>query len=189
MSGILELQAPNSPFMGFFGDVHGEVGLMKALMALHKDVTWYSTGDIVDMFDPKHNNDAVTALGNIPTTRGNHEEVAVNNLLGDIHICFQIAAWPKGIRIIHPLGNLLMFHSKPATAWEFVEKGYTEREFVDDFPTEENAKAIIIGHNHQCFIKRFPYVTTELWSIGSLRYGKKYMLVNTETLEPVFKTL
>jgi UDP-2,3-diacylglucosamine pyrophosphatase LpxH len=94
----------------------------------------------------------------------------------------------KSIKVILPNNNhLLLYHSKPNSMWDFINPGYSEREFIEDFlGMDDNTEYIINGHQHREYIHEFPYLETKLVSVGAACYGE-YAIYNNGKIE--FKKL
>ncbi len=169
----------NSTKFGLISDIHGDIVKLERILADNPDITqWFCLGDIVDFVDPVNNRDMMDWWqekgANIFALWGNHEEVVFKDLL---NITFGhkgiIQKFYTHLDLLLPTNqHLLLYHSKPKDNWNFVDKGYTEREFTDDYSNiGDHVDAVCIGHNHSQFIKDFPLIHTQLWSIGAVKFG------------------
>lgn len=170
--------------LAFFGDCHGEVDKLDQIIAKHPEIEkWFCLGDTLCFRNPKNNSNAANwILGKkdeVLFIKGNHDHACCGQLLMlDYMQIWNIKPYLNNeIDIILPnKDKLKLVHSKPKDFWDFVEKNYTERAFIDEFPVEEDYAAFIIGHNHSQFKLSFPYVKSEIWSIGAALYGNYAVL-------------
>lgn len=158
--------------VGVFSDAHNRIGAIERLVAKHAHITsWLSLGDVFDLKQPQlslQNLPRWQKLG-IPTLVGNHELDLLNTPE------FIDAKWilelPRYAEIVTPQGLYLAYHSKPNDPWSFVNKGFTEREYVDTYPAEGEL-GTLIGHNHTQHRFEFQSEDAVLFSIGALFLGQ-----------------
>ncbi len=169
----------NSPQIGLVSDIHGDIAKLERILSDNPDITqWFCLGDIVDFVEPEGNRAIMDWWqekgANIFTLWGNHEEVVFKELL---NITFThkeiIKKFYTHLDLLLPNNqHFLLYHSKPKDNWNFVDKIVTEREFIDYYLSiGDHVDAVCIGHNHQQFIKDFPSIHTQLWSIGAVKFG------------------
>ena len=83
--------------------------------------------------------------------------------------------------------NLICCHSKPNDLWEFINPGYTFREFEEDWAcVDENTLACCFAHTHRPMVHQFQETDTKLWNIGAARDGD-YGIITEKGIE--FKKL
>ncbi len=167
------------PF-GIISDVHGNISNLEKIFAAHPEIdTWFCLGDIVDFLEP-HNNRSMMDwwlehAAKIPLVRGNHEEMVVKNMdnISFTHRAFLVEKLYTSIELLLPdESRLLLYHNKPKCNWSFVDKNYTEREFIDAYlDISDDVEAVCIGHNHDQFVLSFPNTFTKIWSVGAVKFG------------------
>lgn len=166
--------------LGFFGDAHGNTNKLDLIRAKHPEITqWFFLGDIVCFRKPQNNKKAVEWLFkniDILCLKGNHDEVCAKQRINlDYNHTWALACLERIAKINLPNGkNLFLCHAKPKDFWDFINLGYTEREFVDDFAgyIDEDTIAVINGHTHKALKHVFANVDTEIWNLGAADYGE-----------------
>jgi UDP-2,3-diacylglucosamine pyrophosphatase LpxH len=82
----------------------------------------------------------------------------------------------------------LLVHSKPKDLWAFINPGeYTERDFHEDFPNNEEYTGVIGGHAHRECVHNFVDTDCVLWQLGAVRGQNKYAILTDEGVK--FKKL
>ena len=179
-----EIKTDSYP-LGFFSDCHGRVDLLDKMIAAHPEVKqWFFLGDVLCFRKPENNMIAGKwvekhtsyAIKKVMFLKGNHDHVCAKGYLNIDHkYAWIIAQFERSIKLILPNGkNLLLTHSKPKDFWDFINVGYTEREFDDDFGDyiDDNTIACIGGHTHKALSHRFFVSDTVLISLGAAFNGE-----------------
>lgn len=171
--------------IGIISDIHGNFKRAKDAIASHPEVKqWFCLGDVVDYTDRYKSNDAAIEwwkTTNIPTILGNHDRDFAYAFRSDMGTIQWIRELPRAFRLLLPTCvNILGYHSLPGDMVTFVNPGFTEREFVDQYPIDEDTVAVIIGHNHKQFKSIFYGCTAELWSVGSVGVFGDYATIDLE---------
>lgn len=174
--------------IGILSDVHGKLSNVTAAIEKHPEIKqWFCLGDLVDYADRFKGNE--NTLGwwrecDVPTLRGNHDRDIANACRTSAYNIDWIRTLPRSFKLIFPdCSTLLCYHSLPNDDITFVEPHITEREFVDQYPIDEDTRAVVIGHNHKQFKSVFPYCTAELWSVGSIGFGGNYAIIDNSGIQ------
>ncbi len=175
------IQAPKK--FGVFSDVHGNFAPLQELLASRPDIDrWFCLGDITDGENRFKGNYTTVAWwqdkwDTIPSLVGNHDAFVHNSDFEPRGIP-GYPQLPIGFRFDFPDGKqIFAYHSYPDSVTDFVEPTLPERIFVDRFPSDEEVSAVLVGHNHKQFLLRYPYLDTVLVSVGSVCFGRKYVVV------------
>jgi len=169
--------------IGIISDIHGNWQRAQRAIDAQPDVKrWFCLGDVVDFGDRFKGNDETLKwwqASNISTVLGNHDRDFAYAFRTEFGLCKRISALPRYFRLLLPTCvNILGYHSLPDDLVTFVDPGFTEREFIDAYPFDEDTVAVLIGHNHKQFKIRYPYIPTELWSVGSVGMNGDYATVD-----------
>jgi predicted phosphodiesterase len=188
----------NSYNIGFLSDCHCRVELLDRVTSLHPEIEkWFFIGDLVDFESPWCNRNPDVEKW-FPSNKdkfifikGNHDHVVAKGYIKVEHaFAWELAHFHKTVKVILPDGSdLFLCHSKPTDFWEFIDKNYTEREFIDDFCDkydDDTTLAVVIAHNHDTFVLNFPNVSPCIWSIGAVKDGC-YALLTEKSIQ--FKKL
>lgn len=188
---VVEYTIGNLP-IGIISDIHGNS--LPAITAInkHPEITqWFCLGDIVDYSDRFGSNEpTVEWIKNflLPCIIGNHDKEAVKDSKVNHKHREYIRSLPESFKLTLPNGkHLLCYHSLPGDLNTFVDPHFTEREFMDSYPIEDDTVAILIGHNHRQFKNVYPYYNPELWSVGSIGVNDQYAIVDSNGIN--FHTL
>ncbi len=170
----------NSYPVGIFSDCHTRMDNLAKILARHPEVKqWFCLGDIVDFIEFDGNratmDEWISKYSNIPLIRGNHEEMVVKDMLAITftHKRFLIEKLYTSLELLLPdKTRILCYHNKPECNWSFVDKNYTEREFIDTYlDIADDVKACAIGHSHSQYLLEFPNTFTQLWGVGAVKFG------------------
>lgn len=172
--------------IGFFSDSHGQCDKIDQIIEKHPEINdWFCLGDLTSFEYPwaeknrevqkwyfdRLNNITLPANKIKGITKSNHDWTVRKGYINiDHEFALEIDKWSMGIKIILPNNsNILIYHSKPADFWEFVNKGITYREIEDDYPFDDDTLGILIGHNHSQWSKNFLETDLKLVSIGAVQ--------------------
>lgn len=181
--------------IGFVSDLHTNLSNLEKIITNHPEVKqWFCLGDIIDFINIENNKETmetwIEKYSHIPCLRGNHEEMVQKDLLNITFSqkVFLVNKLYTSFDILLPNQfHLLCYHNKPKDNWSFLEKTYTEREFIDTFDRiGDHVVAVCVAHNHQQFILDFPNTITQIWSIGAAKFGE-YALIDEKGI--AFKRL
>ncbi len=176
--------------LGVISDCHGHIANVQKILSSNPNVkNWICLGDIVDFLEPANNRDFMdywlTNCAHIPMLRGNHEEIVQKDLLNInfTHRAYLVDKLFTSFDILLPNRNhILCYHNKPKCNWSFVDKNYTEREFVETYlDIGEHVQSVAIGHNYEQWVLDFPNTFTQIWSIGAVKFGS-YAIIDKDGL-------
>lgn len=165
------LTSYNVDRIGFLSDSHCRIDLLSKIINLHPDRRWIHLGDITYFEgNQRENDEAVKFVLDEPriigVCRSNHDIWSVRD--GKVSPKFNDYLTQRPWEIVLN-DQVKCYHSFPRDYAAFVEKHITEREFVDEFDTD--CQSIVVGHNHEQFIKHFPGCDAALYSIGAVQNG------------------
>jgi len=186
----------NSFSIGLLGDSHNQNDKIDEILNKHPEITqWIHGGDLTSFDYPSaadNNKTEEWYFKNkhkfVTLVKSNHDHVVAQKYINITHdFAWALAQHSKQVKIILPdLSELLIYHSRPNDFWEFTDKTIPEREFIDEYPTDELTRAVVIFHNHSQFKKNFVAIDAELWSIGAVKDGN-YAILTENGIE--FKKL
>jgi predicted phosphodiesterase len=182
-TGPVGIHSVEFPF-GVISDIHGNYPKAEAALKAHPEIKqWFCLGDVVDYADRFKNNDSTIEWwkgSHIPTILGNHDRDFAYAFRTDIKTVHWIHGLPHSFKLLLPNGcHILAYHSKPRDLVTFVDPGYSEREFVDDYlDVTDDTVAVLIGHNHKQFKSVFPNCSASLWSVGSVGLDGEYATID-----------
>jgi predicted phosphodiesterase len=180
--------------LGVVSDIHNHIAQLQNIFAANKDIkSWICLGDVVDFMDPADNRTTmdwwIKNAANIPTIRGNHEEVVCSEMFNITFGHQEIIRKQFVNELIIEFPNkqvVYAYHNKPKCNWSFIDKNkYTLREYIDDFANvPDDTRAILIGHNHSQFILNFDSQEAfpAIWSVGAAKDGN-YAIIGADGIE------
>lgn len=200
---IQEIKVDKFPLV-IITDVHTAIKRVQEVKNLYPHSNIICLGDITDLFSTgtdEYNAKIIDYFieNKIPCLLGNHEQFILGCEDGNSFIIGNVCdrpkeynlqpnhiAWlrtlPLGFKLAMPDGShYLCFHNKPNDLWGFVDcVKYPLKWLTDNYPIENNTRAILIGHNHKTFAIDFTGISCKLIGISDL-VRKKIFVVLTET--------
>jgi UDP-2,3-diacylglucosamine pyrophosphatase LpxH len=185
-------------------DAHCQYKKLDAIKSKHPEITTrFFLGDLFSFTDIKGNpcftednkgaadwlkrniNEWYFTLGNHETAvlrewwRYNLDKEIYDLVAGKFRITWDLQVRDK---------KYLLVHSKPKSLWDFINPGeYTERDFHEDFPNNEEYTGVIGGHAHRECVHNFVDTDCILYQLGAVRGQNKYAILTDEGVK--FKKL
>ena len=148
--------------IGFFTDLHANDHNLMDLLKQNPGIKhWFSVGDSIDMFAPKHDNAPTLRIMRkfgINSVVGNHEDyivksVNIKKIIGDeTDLIKFISDMPFTINIKFKNKIIRLFHSTPVGVNRFLSPEAPLDEYEKIFQNI-NSDIIVIGHSHKQLIK------------------------------------